>query len=128
MPDDPDDEGVLAPTDLDIDDHDRVRPLDGDRYVVEANGPDDAPAVGADEAPTLPDGAYALAARARAGPATDSLRVDSDDVAASFEALVRWYVGLVAPDESPEAAVATLLRHASLDIEVEIEAGNGDDR
>jgi hypothetical protein len=122
MPDDPDDEGILDPNDLDIDDDDRVRSLDEGRYVVEPG--DDATAspsptehaVDPDATVPLPDGAFALTARARAEDRTDSLRVDSDDVVASFEALVRWYAALVAPDDPPAAVVATLLRHASLDV------------
>jgi hypothetical protein len=121
MPDDADDEGVLSPDELSVADDDRVRRIDDDRYVVEADGPDDAPAARPDGTRPLPDGAFALTARGRAGSTTDSLRVDSDDVTASFEALVRWYAGLVAPDESPEAAVATLLSHTSLDVEVTVE-------
>jgi hypothetical protein len=120
MPDD-DPEGVLSPDELSVADDDRVRRLDGDRYVVEANGPDDRPAVEADGSASLPDGAFALTARARAEDRTDSLRVDSDDVAASFEALVRWYAALVAPDDPPAAVVATLLRHASLDVAASVE-------
>jgi len=109
----PDDEpeGVLSPEELEIDADDRVRRLDDDRYVVETET--DAPA--SDDVPlALPEGAYAVAVRARAESTVDGFRVESDDVAASFEALVRWYAELVAPDEPSEQVVATLLDHADL--------------
>ncbi len=126
MPDDPDDEGVLDPDDLDIDaDDDRVRSLGEGRYVVEPG--DDAPASppptgrasDPDVTVPLPDGAFALTARARAESRTDTLTRDGDDVAETFEALVRWYAALVAPEEPPEAAVATLIGHSSLSVDVE---------
>ena len=120
MPDD-DPEGVLSPDELSVADDDRVRRLDGDRYVVAVDEDADSPTVDADGSVAIPDGAFALTARARAEDRTDSLRADSDDVTASFEALVRWYAALVAPDESPEAVVATLLRHASLDVAASVE-------
>jgi hypothetical protein len=121
MPDDPDDEGVLSPDELPVADDDRVRRLDDDRYVVAVDEGDGPPAVDADGSVAIPDGAFALTARARATDRTDSLRVDSDDVTASFEALVRWYAALVAPDEPPARVVATLVEHASLDVDATVE-------
>jgi hypothetical protein len=111
VPDD-DPEGVLSPEELEIAADERVRRLDDERYVVET---DRTAAADADVPLALPEGAYAVAARARAESTVDGFRIDSDDVAASFEALVRWYAGLVAPEEQTERVVATLLDHADLE-------------
>lgn len=126
MPDDPDDEGVLDPSELDIDGEDGVRSLGDGRYVVEPGDDTDASSQAGhapepDAAVPLSDGAFALTARARAEARTDALTHGGDDVAETFEALVRWYAALVAPEESPETAVATLLRHSSLSLDVSSE-------
>lgn len=122
MPDDPDDRGVLDPNELDAEDSDRVRSLDDGRYVVEPG--DDAGASSQTDpaAGTLPDGTHALTARARAESTTDTLAHDGDDVVVAFEALVRWYAGLVAPDEPAAVATATLLRHSSLAVDGSVES------
>lgn len=129
-------EGVLSPDDLDPTD-DRLHELDGDRYVVSLDGDDtganavedsssvrarpepDAPS----EAPRFPspDAAYGVVGRARIDGETRPIEVESNDVAATFDALVRWYVDAVAPDVAPEEAVAVLLDNADIAVDAEVE-------
>ncbi|ESS05837.1 MAG: hypothetical protein A07HB70_01967 [uncultured archaeon A07HB70] len=120
-PDDTDDEDVLAPHDIEERlARDEVRRLDDDRYVVSPSDESSTESV-ASAVDALPDGTHALTAAARAESTADTLTHDGDDVVAAFEALVRWYAGLVAPDESAAAAAATLLRHSSLAVDVSVD-------
>jgi hypothetical protein len=139
---------VLDPDDLELDD-DRVRELDGNRYVVstddaDADGPvdpgDDGAAAPVDPAGGAPDdtgsgaaarlaaldGAYAVEAVARTpgGDEGPSLRVAGDDVSVPFEALLRWYAHRVAPETPPEEAVAVLLANANLAVEADVDGGD----
>lgn len=136
--------GVLTPDELEPSDE-HVRELDDGRRVVHTDGgegvpPDGDPSSrppgnhrvherdgqpGAETAPgayaDLTDltGAHALVAGARAGDAEDTVVADTDDVSEAFESLVYWYVGLVAGEHRPEAALAILLENTALDVEVE---------
>jgi hypothetical protein len=148
--------GALDPDELGPDDE-HVHPLGDGRFLVSTDPPpesspdpdgasagaDASPegARGADAARATPDetstrtelsdlpGAYALAIRARTEGTEESLRVASDDVSESFEALVRWYAGRVAPDVPPEEALAVLLADADLDVRLDAavrsESGSG---
>lgn len=119
-PDDPDDEDALAPHEIEERlASEEVRRLDDDRYVV---SPSDESSTESSMAETLPEGTHALAAAARAESTTDRLVHDGDDVVEAFETLVRWYAGLVAPDEPAAVATATLLRHSSLAVDVSVES------
>ena len=120
-PDDTDDEDALAPHEIEERlASDEVRRLDDDRYVVSPT--DESSTEPSAPAETLPDGTHALTAAARAESRADTLTHDGDDVVAAFEALVRWYTELVAPDESAAAAAATLLCHSSLAVDVSAES------
>ncbi|MFC7177023.1 DUF7500 family protein [Halosegnis marinus] len=126
-------EGVLSPDDLDSTD-DRLRELDGDRYVVTTDGDDDdvdptdtepSPPPDADDGSmeqTLPapDGAYGVVGRGRIDGDEVAVAVESNDVAETFESLVRWYAGAVAPDVPPEEAVAVLLDNADIAVDAEV--------
>jgi hypothetical protein len=139
------DDDALDPDELGPDDE-HVHPLGDGRFLVSTDPPPesspnsdgaslgtDAPpdgARGTDTARAPPgeataetglcdlDGAYALVALARTEGESGSFSVASDDVTEPFEALVRWYVGRVASDVSPEEALAVLLANSDLDLDV----------
>ncbi|WP_054584829.1 hypothetical protein [Halolamina pelagica] len=62
------------------------------------------------------DGAYALALDARFESVEDDLTVETNDVSAAFEAVLRWYAGNVADGTPPEAVIVTLLENSDLDV------------
>ena len=108
---------------------DDIRSLGEDRYVITPDGPEGSQPGGAgielpwagaqgDEAGGIADldGAYALALDARFEGVEDDLTVETNDVSAAFEALLRWYAGNVADGTPPEAVVATLLENSELDV------------
>lgn len=113
-----------------------VRSLGEDRYVVSLDDGDDSPPAADRTDEPAPegdprrrlaalDGAYALELHARHGTGTDSLRVETNDVAEAFESLLRWYAGSVAADTPAETVVSTLLANSGLDIDgARVDAGS----
>jgi hypothetical protein len=63
---------------------------------------------------SLPEGTYAVSASASIEGAHCSFSAGSDNVAVTFEALLRWYVETVAPDVTAEEAVSVLLSNTDL--------------
>jgi hypothetical protein len=120
----------LDPHELGLDGRD-VRLLEDGRYVISTDEDDTAseettaePSSGTSHSDghfprhTLDEltGRYALVARARTeAGGEEALRVDSNSVAESFEALVRWYADCVAPEVPTAEAVATLLASTDID-------------
>jgi hypothetical protein len=68
--------------------------------------------------PATLDGAFAVAVAADLDGAHIRVTEASNDVAATFEALVTRYAEAVAPDVPTDEAVAILLNNADLDVEV----------
>jgi hypothetical protein len=68
--------------------------------------------------PATLDGAFAVAVAADLDGAHIRVTEASNDVAATFEALVTRYAEAVAPDVPTDEAVAVLLNNADLDVEV----------
>ncbi len=107
-----------APEPSDADDHptaaEPAAVADGD---TDTSSPD-ANATAQLPAPTTLDGAFAVAVAADLDGAHIRVTEASNDVAATFEALVTRYAEAVAPDVPIDEAVAVLLNNADLDVEV----------
>lgn len=130
-------DGVLAPSELEPSDE-HVRPLEDDRYLVTAGDGDGRSAAAGDGSASGPsppepadpggrppalenvDGAYAVVARAETPAAESTFRAGTNDTSEAFEALLRWYVGLLAEDVSPEEAIAVLLANSELEVELDV--------
>lgn len=126
-------DGVLSPSDLGPDEE-AVRPLEDGRRVVltdeashgrpttDGGTPRTAASATDGTQATDPladlDGAYALTAAARAETSEDEHRVETDDVSAAFESLLRWYAEQVSDETRHEDVVAVLLANTDLDVEV----------
>ena len=107
-----------APEPPDADDHPTAaKPaamVDGDTDTLSP----DANATAQLPAPATLDGAFAVAVAADLDGAHIRVTEASNDVAATFEALVTRYAEAVAPDVPTDEAVAVLLNNADLDVEV----------
>lgn len=131
-------DGVLSPSELEPSDE-HVRPLEDDRYLVtsgdgnersttaddgSASGPSPPePTDTGGRPPSLDDvdGAYAVVARAETPAAESTFRAGTNDTSEAFESLLRWYVGLLAGDVSPEEAIAVLLANSGLELDVDVD-------
>lgn len=122
-------EGVLSPTDLDLDD--AVEELDPGRYVVPTDDADDRPTGthtrGSDRGVSTPSGddngdaeapassaAYAATVTMRTPDGTDATQIETNDVRELFDELLVWHVERLAPDADPEEALKLLVRSSSL--------------
>lgn len=148
-------DGVFTPDEL-VPNDDRLRELDGGRYVVSlddqdgvardrvtatestggrSSGSDGPPGAGGEgtsaesgprEDATLPDGTYSLSVLAEFEGASHSLSTGSDNVAVTFETLLRWYVGAVAPGVPIEEALPILFSNTDFDLDVHTSARTGE--
>lgn len=140
--DDHDDEKVLSPDELTLDDE-AVTDLGEGRYLVDtaddqSMATDDRhswpPGSGDDAAPTPTtrtdeggspapdvdrlsdaDAAYGIRIAAKTRRGTAAHEVTGDDLGAVFEAALRWYAGRVDPEADPETVVETLVTAAEFD-------------
>jgi hypothetical protein len=131
-------DGALSPSELEPSDE-HIRLLENDRYLV-TGGDGEEPSAAADDGsasrrsppgttdwtgrrPSLDDvdGAYAVVARAETPAAGDTFRAGTNDTSETFESLLRWYVGLLAGDVSPEEAIAVLLANSGLELDVDVD-------
>ena len=102
MSDDPTEDGVLRPEELERN-REQVRRLDGNRYVVTADDAAGAP-------PERADGTvYGVDLTVRVGAEADRTTVATDDVREAFDELVVAFAAAVEPDRPAEAALALLV-------------------
>lgn len=117
-------EGVLSPSDLDIDDS--LEELEPGRYVVstDADGSASRHRLG-DDGRTSPEGAddvsapaaYVATVAIRTPDGTDTTQITTNDVSELFDELLVWQVKQLAPGVDPEKALSVLLRSSSLALE-----------
>lgn len=121
-----DEDGVLTPEELSMDDDD-VRDLGDDRYVVETEGTPQSRSAGAagersaeDEAPVrrlaAASEAYGAHVVVRTPDGLASHEVRSDDVSAAFEATMRWYAAQIDPHADPGEVLGTLFEATDIDL------------
>ena len=126
--DDPSDDGVLAPEELELDDE-HVTTLDEHRYVIEPDGaspmstkptPDDEPTPSTDDTRTAASSLREHSARhgvvitAKTDGAVDGARLASDDIREVFDGLLEWYATQLDADLPPEDVLAIMLEASSL--------------
>ena len=131
---DTDPEGVLTPDELTLD-NDRLQELADGRFVISVDEPAAEPAAvptttdgdtdtsspdtnttAQIPAPATLDGAFAVVVAADLAGAHFRVPEASNDVGATFEALVTWYAEAVAPDVPTNEAVAVLINNADLGV------------
>lgn len=133
-------EGVLSPTDLDVDD--TVEKLEPGRYVVPTDDggdrptsmgtrrPDDSePTNHTESASTSPENglaadradtsaaAYAATVTVQTPDGVDTVQIGANDVRELFDELLLWQVEQLAPEVDPEKALSVLLQSSSLSLD-----------
>ncbi|QLG27249.1 hypothetical protein HUG10_06690 [Halorarum halophilum] len=150
--DDPPDDGVLDPDDLDIRERDEVYERGEGRYVISTGAggveveerrtndgptrPEDGPSGPPDERPHLDalaaeldalSAPYGLALAGRADDETASIQVAATDPADVLGAAVRWYAEQVDPSSDADETAAALLTAAGIDAGDDTDDGTDED-
>ncbi|WP_122089589.1 DUF7500 family protein [Halalkalicoccus subterraneus] len=118
----PQEEGILSPSELDITDSEYVDEIEEGRYVVstDTTSPDIQPSRSPEDGGTsLPDTAssrYGVEIEARIENRSSTYRTQSDDVVTVFSELVRWYATQVDLELPPGRVLQILVAESDLPI------------